>query len=83
MALGSSAIPDIQDLDSAFSLDDCTNIIAEIELVTESLNEEPVQAPPTVAEKPKKAAPPSVAEKPKKFLHQCLPINIKSRFQKQ
>ena len=66
MALDSSAIPDIQDLDNAFSLDDLTNVIAEMELVTESLNEEPVQAPPTVAEKPKKAAPPSVAEKPKK-----------------
>lgn len=66
MALDSSAVPDIQDLDNAFSLDDLTNVIAEMELVTESLNEEPAQTPPTVAEKPKKAASPSVAEKPKK-----------------
>ena len=66
MALDSSAIPDIQDLENAFSLDDLTNVIAEMELVTESLNEEPVQNPPAVAEKPKKTAPPSVAEKPKK-----------------
>ena len=64
MAVDANAIPDIQDLDNTFSLDDLTSVIAEMELVTESLNEEPT--PPPVAEKPKKVSPPSVAEKPKK-----------------
>ena len=64
MAVDANAIPDIQDLDNTFSLDDLTSVIAEMELVTESLNEEPT--PPPVAEKPKKPTPPSVTEKPKK-----------------
>ena len=65
MAVNANTVPDIQDLDNTFSLDDLTSVIAEMELVTESLNEEP-PTPPPVAEKPKKPAPPSVAEKPKK-----------------
>lgn len=64
MAVDASTVPDFQDLDNTFSLDDLTNVIAEMELVTESLNEEPAPSPPTVPKKPKK--PPSVAEKPKK-----------------
>lgn len=61
-----SAVPDFQDLDNTFSLDDLTNVIAEMELVKESLNEEPAPSPPAVAAKPKRAVPPSVAKKPKK-----------------
>ena len=63
MAVDANAIPDIQDLDNTFSLDDLTSVIAEMELVTESLNEEPT--PPPVVEKPKKPSP-SIPEKPKK-----------------
>ena len=66
MAVDANAIPDIQDLDNAFSLDDLTSVITEMELVTESLNEEPAQTPPAVAKKPKKSPSPSVTEKPKK-----------------
>ena len=62
MAVDVNNIPDLQDLDSAFTLDDLSNVIAEMELVSESLNEEP-PTPPAV-EKPKKPkAPPPVATK--------------------
>ena len=59
MAVDVNNIPDLQDLDSAFTLDDLSNVIAEMELVSESLNEEP--SPPPAVEKPK--APPPVATK--------------------
>ena len=62
MAVDVNNVPDLQDLDNAFSLDDLSNVIAEMELVSESLNEEP-PTPPAV-EKPKKPqVPPPVATK--------------------
>jgi len=62
MAVDVNNIPDLQDLDGAFTLDDLSNVIAEMELVSESLNEEP-PTPPAI-EKPKKLkAPPPVAAK--------------------
>ena len=77
MAVDINSTADLQDFDNAFTLDDLSNVIAEMELVSESFEEPPT--PPPVVEKPKKPqAPPPVATKKYEFQRKPVRTNEQS-----